>query len=63
MAGLSFWVKRDTEPNWDFFFVEAHTVGVDDWTTLPDVNGHSSPGYRSRPARGSATCTRSSRTT
>ena len=23
-------------------FVEAHTVGADDWTTLPDVNGHTS---------------------
>jgi hypothetical protein len=37
---VSFWVQRDTEPNWDFFFVEAHTVGADDWTTLPDVEGH-----------------------
>ncbi len=41
-AQLSFWVTRDTEPNWDFAFVEAHTVGQDDWTTLPDVNGHTS---------------------
>ena len=24
---LSFWVQRDTEPNWDFFFAEAHTPG------------------------------------
>ena len=24
-AHLSFWVHRDTEPGWDFFFVEAHT--------------------------------------
>ena len=40
---LSFWVTRETEPNWDFMFVEAHTVGSDDWTTLPDLNGHSSP--------------------
>ena len=23
-------------------FVEAHTVGQDDWTTLPDANGHTS---------------------
>ena len=37
---LSFWVNRDTEPTWDFFFVEAHAVGSDDWTTLPDENGH-----------------------
>jgi hypothetical protein len=41
-ATLSFWVTRDTEQNWDFMFVEAHTVGADDWTTLPDVNGHTS---------------------
>ena len=41
-ATVSFWVTRDTEPNWDFFFVEAHTVGEDDWTTLPDLNGHTS---------------------
>ena len=41
-ATLSFVVTRDTEQPWDFMFVEAHTVGVDDWTTLPDVNGHTS---------------------
>jgi peptidase M1-like protein len=38
-AELSFWVTRDTEPGWDYFFVEAHTPGADDWTTLPDVAG------------------------
>ncbi|HEY3070595.1 MAG TPA: M14 family zinc carboxypeptidase [Gaiellaceae bacterium] len=37
---MSFWVSRDTEPDWDFVFVEAHTVGQDNWTTLPDLNGH-----------------------
>ena len=41
-ATLSFWIKRDTEANWDHVFVEAHTVGADDWTTLPDLNGHTS---------------------
>jgi Peptidase family M1 domain/Peptidase M1 N-terminal domain/Immune inhibitor A peptidase M6 len=41
-ATVSFWVTRDTEPNWDFFFVEAHTVGMNDWRTLPDLNGHTS---------------------
>ena len=41
-ASLSFWVSRDTEPAWDFVFVEAHTAGQDDWTTLPDANGHTS---------------------
>jgi hypothetical protein len=39
-ADVSFWITRDTETNWDFTFVEAHTVGQDDWTTLPDLNGH-----------------------
>ena len=39
-ATLTFWVKRDTEPAWDFVFVEAHTAGTDNWTTLRDLNGH-----------------------
>jgi hypothetical protein len=39
---LSFWVTRDTELDWDFMFVEAHQVGTDGWTTLPDLNGHTS---------------------
>ncbi|CAN7233503.1 M1 family aminopeptidase [Knoellia sp. LjRoot47] len=38
---LSFFVARETEPTWDFFFVEARRVGSDVWTTLPDRNGHS----------------------
>ena len=41
-AELSFWITRDTEPRWDYVFVEAHTVGEDDWTTLRDRNGHTS---------------------
>ncbi|MFG1609194.1 M1 family aminopeptidase [Actinoplanes sp. NPDC049265] len=41
-ATAGFWVDRSTEKDFDFFFVEAHTVGADDWTTLPDVNGHTS---------------------
>ena len=41
-ATLSFWIDRQTEPNWDFVFVEAHTPGEDDWTTLPDLNGNTS---------------------
>jgi len=41
-ATLSFWISRDTEPNWDFVFVEAKTVGVNDWTTLRDLNRHTS---------------------
>lgn len=41
-ATLSFWITRDTDPGWDFVFVEAHTPGQDDWTTLPDSEGHTS---------------------
>ena len=35
-------MSYDTEPDFDYVFVEAHTVGQDDWTTLPDANGHTS---------------------
>ncbi|MGH2751956.1 MAG: M14 family zinc carboxypeptidase [Actinomycetota bacterium] len=41
-ASMSFRTSYDTEPEWDFLFVEAHTVGAEDWTTLPDQNGHTS---------------------
>ena len=41
-ASMSFKTLYDTEQDWDFMFVEAHVVGSDDWTTLPDVNGHTS---------------------
>jgi murein tripeptide amidase MpaA len=41
---VSFWTSFDTELDWDFLFVEAHHVGQDDWTTLPDTNGHTSAG-------------------
>ncbi len=34
-ARLSF----DTEPGYDNVIVEAHTVGSDDWTTLPEIGG------------------------
>lgn len=37
---LRFWSSYDTEPNWDFVVVEAHPVGSDEWTTLPDTTGH-----------------------
>jgi hypothetical protein len=41
-ASVSFSITRATEPNWDFAFVEVHTVGTDaDWTTLQDANDHS----------------------
>lgn len=39
-ATLSFFVNRDTEADYDHVFVEAHTAGRDDWTTLADANGH-----------------------
>ncbi|TDW79688.1 immune inhibitor A peptidase M6 [Kribbella pratensis] len=39
---LGFKISYDTEADWDYVFVEAHTVGQDDWTTLPDRNGHTS---------------------
>ncbi len=32
----------DTEPGYDNVIVEAHTVGQDNWTTLPDVGGATS---------------------
>ena len=37
-AALSY----DVEEGYDNVIVEAHTVGQDDWTTLPDVNGGTS---------------------
>ncbi|MET7932318.1 M14 family zinc carboxypeptidase [Streptomyces sp. NPDC005322] len=40
--GLTFRLSFDTEPGYDHVIVEAHTVGQDDWTTLPDANGGSS---------------------
>ena len=62
-AQLSFWLTRDTEQDWDFVFVEAHTVGQDDWTTLPDVNGHTDPSTGKPVPTAGSRSTRSSRTT
>lgn len=39
-GSLDFWTSYNTEGNWDFVFVEARTPGGNDWTTLPDANGH-----------------------
>jgi hypothetical protein len=39
---LTFWTSFDIEQDWDYFFVEAAIAKTDDWTTLPDVNGHTS---------------------
>jgi hypothetical protein len=41
-ATLSFWTSYNLELDFDYMIVEAHTVGQEDWTTLPDVNGHTS---------------------
>jgi hypothetical protein len=41
-ATLSFWTSYNLELDFDYLIVEAHTVGQDDWTTLPDENGHTS---------------------
>jgi hypothetical protein len=41
-ADLSFQIARNTEETWDHVFVEAHHPGQNDWTTLPDANGHTS---------------------
>jgi len=41
-ANLSFWTSFNTEADWDFVYVEARTAGQDDYTTLPDQNGHTS---------------------
>ncbi len=42
-ASLTFWISRQTRSPYDAVFVEVHTVGEDDWTTLADLNGHTSP--------------------
>jgi hypothetical protein len=39
-ADMTFWTSYNTEFDWDHLFVEAHTVGQDDWTTLQDLNGN-----------------------
>lgn len=37
-ATLDFTTSYGIESDWDYMFIEAHTVGQDDWTTLPDAN-------------------------
>ncbi len=39
-GSMTFWASYDTEADWDHLFVEARSPGGDDWTTLPDANGH-----------------------
>ncbi len=39
-AEMTFRFSYDTEPAWDFVFVEVHDLETDTWTTEPDQNGH-----------------------
>ena len=41
-ATFRMWTSYDLEPDYDYLIVEIHTVGEDDWTTLADVNDHTS---------------------
>jgi hypothetical protein len=36
---LSFWMSRDTEPAWDFVFVEVYDPATDEWFTVPETDG------------------------
>ncbi|GGY45206.1 M14 family metallopeptidase [Streptomyces xanthochromogenes] len=49
---LDFQLSYDTEPGYDQVIVEAHTVGQDDWTTLPDTNGGSTTSVPSQCEQG-----------
>ena len=63
-AQLSFWVNRDTEQDWDFMFVEAHTVGrrrLDD--AARPQRAHQRRHRELVPVRRLAGCIRSSPTT
>ena len=39
---LTFWASYTLEQDFDYMIVEAHSVGQDNWTTLPDSNGNTS---------------------
>ncbi len=49
---LKFFTSYETESDWDFLMVEAHQVGSDAWTTLPDLNGHTDSDTGSSCAEG-----------
>ncbi|MFE9406155.1 M14 family zinc carboxypeptidase [Streptomyces sp. NPDC006530] len=49
---LDFQLSYDTEPGYDQVIIEAHTVGQDDWTTLPDLNGGSTTSAPSQCEQG-----------
>lgn len=40
---LTFWISYDIETDWDYAFVEIALAGSDIWTTLPDLNGLTTP--------------------
>lgn len=42
-AELSFYEAHQVRQTFEALVVEAHTVGQDDWTTLPDTGGRTSP--------------------
>jgi hypothetical protein len=62
-GNMSVWTSYNTEADWDMVFVEAHTVGQDDWTTLEDMNGHTtqSTGESCKPENGPGVGGRSTR--
>jgi hypothetical protein len=37
---MTFRFSYDTEPDWDFVFVEIHNITDNTWRTAPDLNGH-----------------------
>jgi Zinc carboxypeptidase/Immune inhibitor A-like, MAM domain len=39
-GNLTFWTSYNTEAEWDHLFVEVAPAGTNNWTTLPDANGH-----------------------
>lgn len=43
-GALKFQMSHDTEADWDYVVVEAREAGTDNWTTLPDSNGHTAQG-------------------
>ncbi len=51
-GALEFFTSYDIETDWDYMFVEARPVGTDDWTTLPDANGHTQQGTGASCASG-----------
>lgn len=43
-GAVTFQMSHDTEADWDYVVVEAREVGTENWTTLPDANGHTTQG-------------------